>query len=444
MSTQSHKLIEARAALAAEADALLNNPDATASDLDRVETIHTELTDLDARIAKVEAVEARTAEIAEARAAAPAAPFGGAVVKREAMTYAKDGSNSFVRDMINATIRNERGAWDRLHRHQQEALIETRVTPSTTDGQGGEFVPPLWLTNEYAEYARAARVTANLLSQQALPAGTDSINIPKITLGTQVGAQATQNSAGTKRDMTTSTVTAAVRTLEGREEVSIQLVEQSPLAGGLDRMIFGDLMADYALQVNTQVINGVAASGELTGILNVSGIQSVTYTDASPTGPELYPSFGKLVSSIVKNRYRAPEAFVMHPSTWYWLQGQLDGSNRPLVVPTAAGPFNAAGVVSSPAAADGLAGTVLGVPVYVDATVPTNLGAGTNEAAIIAGKFSDSYLFESGMKTRVLPDVLSANLTVRFQVYGYVALAHRFAAGLGTIGGTGLIVQSGF
>lgn len=444
MSAQSNKLVEARAALVAEADTLLNNPDATASDLDRVETIHTELADLDARIAKVEAVEARAAELAEAREAAPAKVFGGAVIKREQLTYAQEGQHSFVRDMINATVRNERGAWDRLHRHQQEAAIELRVTPSTTDGQGGEFVPPVWLTNAYAEYARAARVTANLFTQQALPAGTDSINIPKITLGTQTGAQATQNSAVTKRDMTTSTVTAPVRTIAGMEEVSIQLVEQSPLAGGLDRMIFGDLMADYALQINTQVINGLAASGELTGVLNVSGIQSVTYTDGTPTGIELMPSFGKLISSIVKNRFRAPEAFVVHPSTWYWLQGAVDGSNRPLVVPVAAGPFNANGVVTAPGASDGLAGTILGVPVYVDATIPTNLGAGTNEAAILAGRFSDSYLFESGMKTRVLPDVLSANLTVRFQVYGYAALAHRFAAGLGAITGTGLIPASGY
>ena len=91
----------------------------------------------------------------------------------------------------------------------------------------------------------------------------------------------------------------------------------------------------------------------------------------------------------------------MHPSTWYWLMASVDGSTRPLVVPTAAGPFNANGVVTKPAAADGLAGTIHGVPVYLDATMPTNLGAGTNQAAIIVAKFSDTYLFEGGQKTAV-------------------------------------------
>ena len=445
MSTaQSDKLIEARAALAAEADGILNNADATASDLDRVESIHTELADLDARIAKVEAVEARAAEIAEARAAAPAKAFGGATVKREALTYDERSGNSFVRDMINATLRNDQTSWGRLHRHMGEVAIETRTTPSTTDGNGGEFVPPIWLTNEYAEYARAARVTADLLTTQALPAGTDSINIPKITLGTQAGAQSAQNSAVANRDMTTSTVTAAVKTYAGYENVSVQLVEQSPLAGGLDRMVLGDLMADYALQINTDVVNGAGSSGTMLGLLNVSGINSVTYTSGSPTGVGIMPSFAQAVSQVVKNRFRAPEAFVVHPSTWYWLQAQVGGANRPLVVPTGAGPFNAGGVTTAAGAPAGLAGTILGVPVYVDATVPTNLGAGTNQAAVLCAKFSDSYLFESGVKTSVFPDVLSANLTVRFRVHGYAAIAHRFPTAISAITGTGLVVQSGY
>lgn len=443
-NTQSARLHEQRAALVTEADGLLSNPDATADDITRVETIHAELVTLDERIGKIEAVEARAAEIAEARAAAPVKAFGAAVVKSEPLTYGERGANSFVRDMIQATLRNDRGSWDRLHRHQAEMAVESRTIPNTTDGTGGEFVPPLWLVNEYAEYARAARVTADLLTTMPLPPGTDSINVPKITLGTQTGAQNGQNTAVTNRDMTTSTVTASVKTYAGYEDVSVQLVEQSPLQGGLDRMVLGDLMQDYALQINTAVINGAGTSGTLTGLLNVSGINSVTYTDASPTGSEMVPAFAQAISQVVKNRFRAPEAFVVAPSTWYWLQAQTDTAGRPLVVPTGNGPFNANGVTTTPGAPAGLAGTILGVPVYVDATMPTNLGAGTNQAAILCAKFSDSYLFESGVKTGVFPDVSSANLTVRFRVHGYAAIAHRFPTAISAITGTGLIVQSGY
>jgi hypothetical protein len=77
-------------------------------------------------------------------------------------------------------------------------------------------LPPIYLINEYAEFARAARVTADLATTMALPLGTDSINIPAVTTGTQVAFQSSDNSSTTTRDMVTSTVTAPVRTISGK------------------------------------------------------------------------------------------------------------------------------------------------------------------------------------------------------------------------------------
>ena len=141
------------------------------------------------------------------------------------------------------------------------------------------------------------------------------------------------------------------------------------------------------------------------------------------------------------NRYRQPEAIVLHPRKWYWLASSVDSQNRPLVVPTAGGPMNAFGVNENAGAAAGYVGTILGVPTYLDATIPL---VSTTHQPILVGRFSDSYLFESGVRSRVLTDVLSANLTVRFQVYGYVALAHRFANSIAKITGTGTIPITGF
>ena len=90
----------------------------------------------------------------------------------------------------------------------------------------------------------------------------------------------------------------------------------------------------------------------------------------------------------------------------------LDSSNRPLVVPTANGPYMAIGVKEGIAAQGGPVGSVLGLPVYVDATMPINLGAGVNEDRIVVADFSDAWLMEGQLRTRVLPDVLSGNLTV--------------------------------
>ena len=442
------KLKEQRDGLAATAEAVLAADDVTAEALDSVSATHEEIAALDERIATAEKVEARTAAIAESRKEAKVATFGGAVVTREAMTYDRDGKNSFVRDMIGAQLRNDRTSWERLYRHQQEVAVETRDI-SRTDGAGGDFVPPIYLINEYAEFARAARVTADLVTNMALPAGTDSINIPQITTGTLAAFQSADNSATTTRDMVSSTVTAPVRTISGYENVSIQLVEQSPLAGGLDRLVFGDLMADYALQLNTAVVGtGDGTSGTLKGLVTLgtdttNGIPT-TWTETTPTAVNGAIAIAKAISKVVTNRYKAAEAIVMHPSMWYWLASQVDGSNRPLVVPVtgASQAFNAAGTVTNPGAPAGLVGTIQGVPVFIDATVTKTYA--TNQSPILVGKFSDSYLFESGVKTRVLPDVLSANLTVRFQVYGYAALAHRFNKAVSAISGTGSVAPSGY
>lgn len=442
-------LREARSAAAADAEALLAG-EASADSLDAAEARAAEIKDLDSKIEAAEALEARTAAIKEARAASGVAAFGSAVIGREEMTYDKGSQNSFVRDMISAQLRNDQSAWERLSRHQAEAAVELRDI-SRTDTAGGDFVPPIYLINEYAEFARAARVTANLTTNMALPAGTDSINIPAITTGTRTGFQGADNSStyvpASPRDMVTATRTGRVETISGYENVSIQLVEQSPIAGGLDKLVFGDLMADYALQLNTAVLNnGAGTAGSLKGFVTLgtdttNGIPT-TWTETTPTASGGVAAIAKAISQVVNNRYKNVEAVVMSPSTWYWLTAQTDSSSRPLIVPTANGPFNANGVVANPGAAAGNVGSIHGVPVFVDATMTKTYA--TNQAPILVGKFTDSYLFESGVKTRVLPDVLSANLTVRFQVYGYAALIHRFDKSVSAITGTGTVSPSGY
>ena len=437
MSKMLDALREQRAAKAAEAAELLSG-EATTDALASVEARHAEIETLDDQIVKVEAAEVRTAAIAEARVEAKVPAFGGAHVISEPMTYSERGERSFVRDLINAQTRNDQGAWSSLHRHMDEVRVEQRDI-SRTDGAGGEFVPPLWLVNDYSKTLRPGRVTADLLNKQALPAGTDSINIPRITTGTDVAMQTADNAATTTQDMVTTSVSAPVRTISGYENVSIQLVEQSPLAGGLDRMIFTDLIAAYDYKLNAQVINGVGTAGELTGLLSSAGT-SVTYTSGTPTAAGFQTAFAQAFSQVAKARFEGASAVVLHPSIWYGLVGLSDSNGRPVVVPSANGPFNAVGVNGAPGAAQGPVGTILGVACYLDAAIPTVSSA---KPALVA-KFDDAILMESGVRTRVLPDVLSNTLTVRFQLYAYAAIANRYPAGFATIAGTGFNPQSGY
>lgn len=70
-----------------------------------------------------------------------------------------------------------------------------------------------------------------------------------------------------------------------------------------------------------------------------------------------------------------------------------------------------------------------GLAVFLDANIPTNLGAGTNEDRIIVARFDDDLLFESDAPTVGLYNgVLSANLQVRIMVWGVLRLHLRPAS----------------
>ena len=239
--------------------------------------------------------------------------------------------------------------------------------------------------------------------------------------------------------MVTTSVTCPVRTVAGQQDVALQLLEQSPIM--FDEVVFTDLTADYNARLDVQALNGSGSSGQIQGILGLSGTNAITYTDASPTVPELFPKGADALSQVATNRLRPADHWVMHPRRWYWMTAALDANSRPLVVPVANGPYMAQGIAQG-VESEGPVGIWHGLPVILDPNHPVTLGAGT-EDRIIGSKMSDHILFEGQLRTRALPEVLSGTLTVRLQVYAYVAwTAGRFPAATSIIAGTGLIAPT--
>ena len=68
----------------------------------------------------------------------------------------------------------------------------------------------------------------------------------------------------------------------------------------------------------------------------------------------------------------------------------------------------------------------------------------TNQAPILVGRFSDSYLFTSGVTTKVFEDVLSSTMGVRFRAHQYAAIAHRQAESVVALTGTGTVAPTGY
>lgn len=384
---------------------------------------------------------ARLEEIEEARKALPVEPapdtrsgLADVSVGKEPLTYERHSKHSIFRDMRNARA-GDRSAAERLARHSQEMLVEMPAEQraiNSTDGTGGEFIPPIWLQDQWINLPRAARPVADSLRSVPLPPNTDTINLPKVATGAATAVQ-TDGGSVQSTDITTTSVTGAVQTIAGQQDVSQQLVDLS--APGIDQVIFDDITRDYDTKLDVAVINGSVSNAK--GLLQVSGTNGVTYTDASPTVPELYPKLANVIGLINNTRFLPPQVLAMTPLRWAWILASLDSSNRPLVVPVGQPGFNAA-AVQDRVAAENVVGTIMGLPVVVDASIPQTLGGGT-EDAILAYRADDVYLYESAPKLRVFEEVLSGTLQVRFQVYGYYAIiAGRLPKAIGKVTGTGL------
>ena len=99
---------------------------------------------------------------------------------------------------------------------------------------------------------KPGRAFANLVQRQPLPGGTDSVNFPKILTPTAIAIQTADNTPVVEQDLTDTFVSAPVRTIAGQESVAIQLIDQAPIS--MDDVIFGDLVAAYAQNVDVQVL----------------------------------------------------------------------------------------------------------------------------------------------------------------------------------------------
>ena len=401
-------------------------------------------------------------------------------VGAEPRTYHKgnSGRTSYFHDLTKATLENDPEARGRLQRHAMEmdvdiparskagkasvfekmgdvrgafspgrsGSVEQLANPNRTDGTGGYFVPPVWLIDEFIPFLRAGRVTADLCFHQDLPGGTDSINLPKVNTGSLAAFQS-DGGAVASQDITDISISAPVRTVAGQQDVAMQLIDQSPIS--FDVVVMKDLTADYNKQLDIGVLAGAGTGNTLTGLANVTGINAVTFTSGSPTVPLLYVPGQQAQSLIAKLRFAPATAFLVHPSLWYWIASALDSQNRPLVPPTGGPNPNPVNLTVAGTnvvdVAQGYTGTFGGLPVYMDANVPTNIGASSNQSVIYAAKWDDLYLYEGSIRSRVLTEVLSGTLQVRIQLYNYVAfLPNRFPAAISAVNGTGLVVQSGY
>jgi len=349
-------------------------------------------------------------------------------VGAEEVTYRPDGGPSFFGDLIRSR-RGDPDSFDRLLRHQREM----RQNPlTTTAGDGGDFVPPMYLGELAAEDAKSGRPFADAIGARPLPETGMTATIPKVTVGSSIAKQANEGDAVQDGSMDTDKISAAVFTVAGQQDLSQQLFDRAD--PGMDRIIASDLAGEYAQQLNSEILNSASAP---LGILNDTAANTVSYTDASPTLAELYPVLAEAISAIHENRKLSPQAVFMAPRRWAWITSALDTTQRPVVPPEAG--VNAAARFDR-VAAENVVGEIMGLPVIVDHSLPTTDGAGTNEDVILVSRVSDLVLLEAQPRVRVLSEILSDTLQVRIQLFSYAVFSsERYSKGSTIISGTGLV-----
>jgi HK97 family phage major capsid protein len=383
-----------------------------------------------ATVAKDRLTLARNTQVAR-ESAMPPSSVDSVRVNGEPATYQRNGQHSFFRDLVRQD--KDVTAQERLQRHQREAADHFDL--SSTDSAGGYLVAPLYLQDEFVDYARAGRAVTNAIGPRALPPNTDSINIPKLSTGTAVADQA-DNAAVQETDATFGTLAADVKTIAGMQDISRQVIDRS--VPGVDEVIYADLVKAYNVNLDTAVINSSVSNNK--GLLQVSSTNSVTYTDANPTLPELYPKLADGIQQIHSSVYTPATAIFMHPRRWGWILASLDTQNRPLVLPIAAATENSAGTQTT-GTAEGQVGSIQGIPVYADANIPTTLGASTNEDRIIIAATPELFVWEdpNGPYLERFDDVGSGTLTVRLRAHSYWGqLLSRRPAAISVLSGTGL------
>jgi hypothetical protein len=367
--------------------------------------------------------------------------------------------------------------------------FEHRANPSRAPGAGGEFVPPLWLVEDDSIPAlRAGRVISGLTRNMPVPLGTDTIKLPKIKLGAEVAPQLQDNAGVASRDIETEYVEAAVKTLAGQEDVAIQLIEQSP-GQVFDRVVQEDLLADYHLKVDQNVSYGQGLNASTLNAGTIKGLFPSVGSNANEwkagrresteelTPQVLIAGMGANWSHIAKERFNVQNVHhVINPAFGAYLASAMDSekgkSGRPFINATDFPNFNIAGQLAPDTLAEGfLFKTPLGPSVYQSANIPPILPsanssktgsaaeiiAASNKAAealitsgseafsyCLTAKFDDVWFFESDLRARVLPEVVSGTLQIRFQVYAYIALLVRYGPSLQFAGGKPFKVGTSF
>ena len=360
----------------------------------------------------------------------------------EERTYRKDEDphgKQFLMDICRQFSYQDVSSSERLSRHMQEERVERAqyLTRAVGTSAWSGLTVPQYLTDLYAPATAALRPFADVCNRHPLPEQGMTVNISRVTTSSSAALQSSENAAVSETNMDDTLLSPAVQTAAGQQTVSRQAIERGT---GIEDVTMQDLFNRVATNIDSTLLNQAT-----TGLTNMA--TAVAYTDASPTGSELYPKIlagasGVEAALLAMGR---PSHAVMHSRRWYWLSSQMS-STWPLInwsgIPVqSGGTANAGSSYNS-----GVRGVLpCGLEVVTDNNIATNLGAGTNEDELYVVPASECHLWEDEDAPMFIraEQPAAASLGVLLVAYSYFAYTFgRYANGTQKVSGTGLVTPS--
>ncbi|WP_242890254.1 phage major capsid family protein [Actinomadura litoris] len=363
-------------------------------------------------------------------------------VGNEERTYRKDQDpygKSFLLDVCRQFMFQDVEASNKLSRHMAEERVERAEYLSRAVGTSAwtGLTVPQYLTDMYAPATAALRPFADVCNRHPLPENGMSVNISRVTTASSAALQASENAAVSETNMDDTLLTVNVQTAAGQQTVSRQAIDRGT---GIEDVTMQDLFNRVATVLDNTLLNQAT-----TGLTNVA--QANAYTDASPTGAELYPKILGATAAVEAALLAMgrPTHAVMHSRRWYWLSSQMS-STWPMINWTGV-PVQAAGTAdSSSMYGSGPRGVLpCGLEVIVDNNISTGLGAGTNEDEVYVVPQSECHLWEDPNAPLFIraEQPAAASLGVLLVAYSYFAYTFgRYTNGMQKVGGTGLVTPT--
>jgi HK97 family phage major capsid protein len=326
---------------------------------------------------------------------------------------------------------------DTFMRHRDPAANErlTQHEEARTVTDSGSFVPIDWVADEWAGVPRHPAAVVSTLRRLPLPDYGDRVQLPQLTTGVLKQTPAQGATIG-EQDIASTKLDAYIETVAANVDAARQTVERA--APGLDLVVAADMRRAMGEELERQAINGAGhASRELKGVLNTSGTNSITFTNASPTQTDFLNAVMQGCAAIAKNRRRQATHLLLASRDFAWLcaggstssnaiaQGSIQPTSQPNVYTSMIGPA---------------------LTIVVSNQVPVNLGGGSNESRAILYVADDAYYAEGDSRSFSFGDVdISGQLSVRMIGMQQAALSwERYPTGIAVISGTGMATKTGF